>query len=65
MAEVPAPAKQYDSVTVFSNGQAHMRTHRTVKSGKEGQDFTLPFKASSMEDVLASFAVFGGVAYTK
>lgn len=60
---MPEP-KNLDSVTVFSNGIAHMRQHHTVKPG-EGQDFSLPFRAGSMEDVLASFAAFGNVIYTK
>lgn len=61
--EVKSVKTTSNSVTIFSNGQAHMRTHRMVTGA--GQEFALPFKASNMEDVLASFAVFGGVAYTK
>lgn len=56
--------KAKDSVTIYSNGQAHIKTYRTVKPGVD-QEFSLPFKATSMEDVLASFGVFGDVEYTK
>lgn len=68
MPDVPNPApvqgKQHDSVTIFSNGVGHMRTHAVVPKGKDSE-FSLPFKQASMEDVLASFTTFGKVIYTR
>lgn len=66
--DVPNPAaaaaKANDSVTIFSNGVGHLRTHATVPKGKD-TEFNLPFKQASMEDVLASFTTFGKVIYTR
>ncbi len=54
-----------NGITIFSNGQAHIQTYRKIKSCNTEQEFTLPFKAGNIEDVLASFTVFGDVTYTK
>jgi hypothetical protein len=55
----------HNSVTMFSNDQAHLRIHRKVEKGGKDTEISLPFRQSSMEDVLAFFGVFGNVRYTK
>ena len=53
---------QHNAVTIFSNGQAHIRTYHTVR---QQQEFSLPFRKDAMEDVLATFGVYGNIRYVR
>lgn len=48
-----------NSVTIYSNGQASIRTYVDVKPDTK---LSLPFRQESIDDVLASFSVHGDVS---